>query len=371
MVEVELSPRHRGIYDTHLQRERRGCCGWSDDWTATGSRSWPRSPGCVSSASTRRWSTRHDDGGVGQDRRLLDQLAEIAPRGTGRWCSASSPASWPGAGPARRGGIGYAYLDGRTRGRARWSTRSGRGPSRVPDQPQGRRRRAEPHRGRLRVRPRPLVEPGGRGAGQTGRTGSARPSRCRSTGWWRADTVEQKVVQLAARKAELFRSVLDGEVALGSRLTAADIASLVGSAGETEVGPGATCYPARDEAAPLRSKAQDAGGGPRVRRNQGHGADRGADQREGPGPAPLLVHPSVTVVPVGRWSAGPAGGTTPDCAGSSSPPPPTTATSGRWAFRAGPCVCGSRGTGGRSRVVRRGPRRAGFVHEPFADRRRR
>ena len=43
-----------------------------------------------------------------------------------------------------------------------------------------------------------------------------------------ADTVEQKVVQLAARKAELFRSVLDGEVALGSRLTVADIASLVG-----------------------------------------------------------------------------------------------------------------------------------------------
>ena len=43
-----------------------------------------------------------------------------------------------------------------------------------------------------------------------------------------ADTIEEKVVELKARKAELFRSVLDGEVALGSRLTAADIASLVG-----------------------------------------------------------------------------------------------------------------------------------------------
>ena len=43
-----------------------------------------------------------------------------------------------------------------------------------------------------------------------------------------ADTVEQKVVELSARKAELFASVLDGEVALGAAITARDIAALVG-----------------------------------------------------------------------------------------------------------------------------------------------
>ena len=42
-----------------------------------------------------------------------------------------------------------------------------------------------------------------------------------------ADTVEQKVVDLSARKAELFASVLDGEVRLGAALTARDIAALV------------------------------------------------------------------------------------------------------------------------------------------------
>ncbi|MGI3784089.1 MAG: helicase-related protein, partial [Janthinobacterium lividum] len=42
-----------------------------------------------------------------------------------------------------------------------------------------------------------------------------------------ADTVEQKVVELSARKAQLFASVLDGEVELGSAITARDIAALV------------------------------------------------------------------------------------------------------------------------------------------------
>jgi SNF2 family DNA or RNA helicase len=42
------------------------------------------------------------------------------------------------------------------------------------------------------------------------------------------DTVEQKVVELSARKAELFASVLDGEVELGAALTVRDIAALVG-----------------------------------------------------------------------------------------------------------------------------------------------
>ncbi|HEY0237981.1 MAG TPA: DEAD/DEAH box helicase, partial [Friedmanniella sp.] len=42
-----------------------------------------------------------------------------------------------------------------------------------------------------------------------------------------ADTVEQKVVELSARKAQLFASVLDGEVELGAALTARDLRALV------------------------------------------------------------------------------------------------------------------------------------------------
>ena len=49
--------------------------------------------------------------------------------------------------------------------RAREALRGGRGLRRLPDQPQGGRPRPQPHRRRVRLSPRPLVEPGGGGAG--------------------------------------------------------------------------------------------------------------------------------------------------------------------------------------------------------------
>ena len=53
----------------------------------------------------------------------------------------------------------------------------------VPDQPEGRRRRAEPDGRGLRVHPRPVVEPGGGGAGRgPRRTASARRGACSPTG---------------------------------------------------------------------------------------------------------------------------------------------------------------------------------------------
>ena len=91
-----------------------------------------------------------------------------SPRATGRWCSASSRRSCS-APPARldAAGVPYAYLDGSTRRRGEVIDRFRDGDgARVPHQPQGRRIRPQPHRGRLRVPARPVVEPRERGAGR-------------------------------------------------------------------------------------------------------------------------------------------------------------------------------------------------------------
>ncbi len=48
VLELELHPRHRKIYETHLQRERAKVLGLIDDWIGTGSPSSARSPYCVS-----------------------------------------------------------------------------------------------------------------------------------------------------------------------------------------------------------------------------------------------------------------------------------------------------------------------------------
>ena len=72
---------------------------------------------------------------------------------------------------ARRGstsaGIAYEYLDGRTRDRQRASSASRTIPTcrLFLDQPEGRRPRPQPDRGRVRLPARSLVEPGRRGAG--------------------------------------------------------------------------------------------------------------------------------------------------------------------------------------------------------------
>ena len=67
--------------------------------------------------------------------------------------------------------IVYEYLDGKTvkRQAARRALSDRSGLPAVPHQPQGRRTRPEPHGGRLRVHPRPLVEPGRRGPGRRSR----------------------------------------------------------------------------------------------------------------------------------------------------------------------------------------------------------
>ena len=164
-------PRHRtDLRARTCSASGRRCSACSTTSTATGSRSCARSPCCASSACTPAWSTTSTrDLGRAQDRRA----ARAARRGGRRRA--------PGAGvqpvhrlPRARSASGstppastYCYLDGTHPRPARRSSqrfKDGDGPG-VPDQPQGRRLRAQPDRGRLLLPARPVVEPGDRGAG--------------------------------------------------------------------------------------------------------------------------------------------------------------------------------------------------------------
>ena len=170
VLEVELHPRHRKVYQTHLQRERQKVLGLLDDinanrFTILRSLTLLRQL----QPARRAWSTTaHGDLPCAQDRRAARADRRTWPAaGTGRWCSASSPGSC-GSSATRldAAGVRYCYLDGKTRDRAAVLRRvQGRHGAGVPDQPQGRRLRAEPHRGRLLLPARPLVEPGDRDPG--------------------------------------------------------------------------------------------------------------------------------------------------------------------------------------------------------------
>ena len=168
VLEVELHPRHRKLYQTYLQRERQKVLGLLDDINAnrftiltslTRLRQLSLHAALVDSAQADLPCSKIDT--------LLDQIQDVAAGGhralvfsqfTGflahvreRLDAGRRPVLLPGrqdAGPGR----GAAALQGR------------HGPG-VPDQPQGRRVRAEPDRGRLLLPARPVVEPGDRDAG--------------------------------------------------------------------------------------------------------------------------------------------------------------------------------------------------------------
>jgi hypothetical protein len=99
--------------------------------------------------------------------------------------------------------IEYLWLHGGTKNREELvrSSSSKDGPAGVPHQPQGRRQRPDPHRGRHGDPLRPVVEPGGRGSGDRPRA----PHRSGQAGHGLPlvveDTVEQKMVELGQAQA--------------------------------------------------------------------------------------------------------------------------------------------------------------------------
>ncbi|MGI3783112.1 MAG: SNF2-related protein, partial [Janthinobacterium lividum] len=230
VVEVELSPQHRQLYDTHLARERQRLLKLLDDdegvehnritilASLTRLRQLALDPALVDPV--------HSDVGSAKLDELLDRLGELVSEGH-RALVFSQFTRFLGRVRSRldAAAIPYAYLDGRTRNRADVvdGFRQGTAPVFLISLKAGGVGLNLTEADYVFVLDpwwNPAVE--AQAIDRTHRIGQTRPVmvyRLVAT-----DTVEQKVVELSARKAELFTSVLDGEVELGAALTARDIA---------------------------------------------------------------------------------------------------------------------------------------------------
>jgi SNF2 family DNA or RNA helicase len=231
LLDVELSPRHRKLYDTHLQRERQKILGLIGDFdrsrftilrSITLLRQLSLHPGLV--------DARHDSVPSAKLDALVEQLADVIG-GDHRALVFSQFTGFLAKVKARldQEGIGYCYLDGRTR-----------------------RRDAVVQRFRDGEDPVFLIslKAGGFGLNLTEAdycflldpwwnpaTEAQAIDRTRRIGQTRpvmvyrmiaANTIEEKVVALAARKAELFRGVMDDGDLYAASLTAEDIIGLLG-----------------------------------------------------------------------------------------------------------------------------------------------
>ena len=169
VLEVELLPQHREVYQTWLQRERQKVLGLIGDMDAnrfailrslTLLRQLSLHAGLVDETYADLASAKIDA--------LLGQLHEVTGGGH-RALVFSQFTRFLGKVRERleAEGIPYCYLDGGTRDRAAVVRRfrDGAEPG-LPDQPQGRRVRAEPPRGRPLLPARPVVEPSDRSAGR-------------------------------------------------------------------------------------------------------------------------------------------------------------------------------------------------------------
>jgi superfamily II DNA or RNA helicase len=229
VVEVELHPRHRKVYQTHLQRERQKVLGLIDDLNAhrfailrslTLLRQLSLHAGLVDATHAALPSSKIDA--------LLEQLEDV----TGAGHRALVFSQFTGFLRMVRdrldaAGVPYCYLDGQTRNRGEVLRR-------------------------FREDPVPVflisLKAGGTGLNLTEAdycflldpwwnpaTETQAIDRIHRIGQTRnvmvyrmiaKDTIEEKVVALQARKAELFSSVLDADEMFSSRITAEDIRGL-------------------------------------------------------------------------------------------------------------------------------------------------
>ncbi|WP_204912619.1 SNF2-related protein [Microlunatus spumicola] len=234
VVEVELGQQHRTLYDTHLARERQRLLKLLDDEEGV-----EKNRITILASLTRLRQLAldpvlidpvHADVGSAKVDELLDRLEELAAEGH-RALVFSQFTRFLGRVRERldAAGIAYAYLDGRTRRREEVVDAFRRGSAPVflislKAGGVGLNLTEADYVFVLDPWWNPAVE--AQAIDRTHRIGQTRPVMVYRL--VAADTVEQKVVALSERKAELFASVLDGEVALGAPLTARDIAALVG-----------------------------------------------------------------------------------------------------------------------------------------------
>ncbi|WP_198671948.1 DEAD/DEAH box helicase, partial [Desertihabitans aurantiacus] len=232
VLSVELGPRHRQLYDTHLQRERQRILRLLEDLdenrltilaSLTRLRQLSLDPALV--------DEDHADIGSAKIDLLVEHLTEIAAEGH-RALVFSQFTGFLARVRQRLDaeGLGYHYLDGRTRGRAKVidGFRSGDDPVFLISLRAGGvglTLTEADYCFLLDPWWNPAVE--AQAVDRTHRIGQTRNVnvyRLVSEG-----TIEEKVMELARRKAALFASVVDADSMASSSLSADDIAALLGS----------------------------------------------------------------------------------------------------------------------------------------------
>ena len=233
VLEVELSPRHRRLYDTHLQRERQRILKLLDDLdenritilaSLTRLRQLSLDPALV--------DAEHESIGSAKIDTLIEHLTEIAAEGH-RALVFSQFTGFLARIRTRldAAGLSYSYLDGRTRKRPQVidGFKTGTDPVFLISLKAGGvglTLTEADYCFLLDPWWNPAVE--AQAIDRTHRIGQTRNVvvyRLVSAG-----TIEQKVMELAQRKAALFASVLDADSMMSTALTAADIAGLLGGA---------------------------------------------------------------------------------------------------------------------------------------------
>ena len=230
VLEVVLNPKHRKIYDTHLQRERRKVLGLVDDLqqnrftifrSLTLLRQLALDASLVDEGYDGVRSSKADA--------FLEHLQEVVAEGH-RALVFSSFTGFLGTVRKRLddAGLPYAYLDGRTRNREQCidEFRSGRAPVFLISLKAGGSGLNLTEADYVYV-----LDPWWNPAVEAQAVDRAhRIGQDKSVMVYRlvaADTIEEKVVALQERKRDLFARVLDDEAgALSGALTAEDIRGL-------------------------------------------------------------------------------------------------------------------------------------------------
>ncbi|WP_261819308.1 DEAD/DEAH box helicase [Nocardioides sp. OK12] len=229
LLQVDLGARHRKIYDTHLAREQQKILGLVDDFD--------RNRVAILSALTRLRQlsldpalvdAEHDAVGSAKTDVLVEHLLELAAEGH-RALVFSQFTGFLRRVRARLDaeGVSYSYLDGRTRKRAEAveGFRDGESTAFLISLKAGGVGLTLTEADYVFVLDpwwNPAVE--AQAVDRAHRIGQTRPVMVYRL--VSRDTVEEKVVALKERKAELFAQVVDGDGALGGVIDAADVRAL-------------------------------------------------------------------------------------------------------------------------------------------------
>ncbi|MEP7089489.1 MAG: DEAD/DEAH box helicase [Nocardioidaceae bacterium] len=230
VLEVSLNPRHRAIYETHLQRERQTVLGLLEDFDRHRIAIF-RSLTRLRQLSLDAALVDEDYDGVGSVKIdvLVDHLLELAAEGH-RALVFSQFTSFLARVRARLDdeGIASSYLDGSTRRRGEVVDRfrSGDDPVFLISLKAGGVGLTLTEADYVFVLDpwwNPAVE--AQAVDRTHRIGQQRPVNVYRL--VASDTVEEKVMALKARKAALFAQVVDGDALLSAPLGADDVRALL------------------------------------------------------------------------------------------------------------------------------------------------